>query len=99
MYYKNIKDEKFNEDHELFYYSRKNIVDKLTNQPIEEYSIGDGEFIKRDDIQIDKDEYYFIFKHGEASLILTGYRKFTENDLIRVDFKKKDIEIVKDFFV
>lgn len=108
MYKKDKKEEIFDKNHELGYYSRNNIVDKLTNQKIDQYSIGEGSFINittiidknthKEELNLEDEQYYFIFKHGEEFLKIEEYREWSHDDLIRVDFKNKNFEIIKNFF-
>lgn len=108
LYLKDSEKEEFDKVHELNHYYRNNVVDKRTNQKVEQYSIGEGSFLKclssLDDndyikkMKLSDEKYYFIFKHGEAIVKIEGYKEWSHNDLIQVDFKSKTMNIIKDFF-
>jgi hypothetical protein len=105
-----IKDDEFNKKHGLNEFSKNVVVDYYSNQPINDFTMGDVSFFinndlnrssnkKIDEFLRDKKEGYFIYcNHVGRELILMENRKIYENDLIRVDFDGNQIIIIRNFF-
>lgn len=108
------KDDSFNKEHGLDSFSKKTVVDYNTNQPINEFTIGERailiKMMKDEDdrdhnynkycylLKKEQSPYIFYFKHYGRSFMIGTDYGVSSTDLIRVDFKNKKIIIEKDFF-